>query len=66
MTHPFIRGDFSIANADDSMGIFGNVALVRYENNGVPFRMKPIEELHDFHAELGTGRSSRGAAAIQA
>ena len=57
--HGFIGRDLSVANADHAVGVLRDVAFVRDENDCVSFRLKPVEELHDFDARLRIQISSR-------
>src|SRR5262249_30184400 len=51
--HSFVGCDFTVANADDPVGVLRDVALVGYKDDRIAFGMKLVEELHDFDTGLG-------------
>ena len=57
--NPLIRSNFPIADADDTVGVIGDVTLVSDQNDRVSFRAKLIEKFHDLDTGLGIEVSGR-------
>src|SRR6185369_12166573 len=49
----FIAGDFAVADVDYAVGVFGDVGLVGYDDDGVALGLELVEEGHDFDAGFG-------------
>ncbi len=45
--------DNPVKNGDDPVGIFGNIGLVGYEDNGIALGVELVEEGHDLIACFG-------------
>jgi len=54
-----IAGDEPIADADDAVGVFGDVFFVRDQNDGVALHPKLFEQGHHFFAGFGIEISGR-------
>lgn len=55
----FVRGDFAVADMDDSMGVAGDIRLVCHDDNGVSLGVELVHQRHDFSAGLGVEVASR-------
>ena len=54
-----VAEDLPVANMNHAMRVFGDVVLVRDQNNGISLRVQAIKKCHDFDTRLGvevTGR----------
>src|SRR5213593_3374304 len=49
----FVASDFAIAEPDGATSMFGNIRLMRHQNNCIPLTMKLFKQHHDLFACLG-------------
>src|ERR1035438_1528416 len=49
----YISFDYDVFDVDDAVGVFGDVVLVRNEDDGIAFGVQAIEQGHDLVAGLG-------------
>src|SRR5262245_17845658 len=59
LLHGLVRGDFSVTNENNAMGVLRNVVLVRDQNDGIALTVQIGEEGHDFFAGLGVEVAGR-------
>ena len=53
-----VGDDFAVLDFDDTVGVFGDVAVVGDEDDGVAFGVQFAEDFHDFFAAVAVKRAS--------
>ena len=51
--------DLAVADVDYAVGILGDIAFVRHQNNGIALRLQAVKQGHDFNAGRRIQRSRR-------
>jgi hypothetical protein len=51
--HRLVRHNLAVAEADDALGMLGNIGLVRHQHNRAPFAVEPLEDCHNLLAGAG-------------
>src|SRR6202035_4754819 len=49
----FVAEDLAVFDVDHAVGVFGDIGLVGYEDDGIAFFVEAVEEGHDLDAGLG-------------